>query len=169
MMYFTGNRFILKWRNLRIIDITLKWGKVIPCDNITLPHRFPWVGNKGWRYSQQARDGVLAGAGAQVSSVIWGSSISGPQFFNLQNEGLGITESLCHLWKADQNGNIPSGYSVWLRAMTFSNSLSQRLGERKQGSKVSPVFFLVGFLFCAGWRPGEAKVSTPGCFLNSHF
>ena len=24
MMYFTGNRFILKWRNLRIIDITLK-------------------------------------------------------------------------------------------------------------------------------------------------
>lgn len=35
------------------------------------------------------------GWGAQVSSAIWGLSISGPQFFNLQNEGLGITESLC--------------------------------------------------------------------------
>lgn len=81
------------------------------------------MGRKRRYYSQQTRSGVLARAGgggwAQVSSVIWGSSISGPQFFNLQNEGLGITESLCDSVKSRPEWKL----SFWLVCLTKSSDL----------------------------------------------
>lgn len=67
-----------------------------------------WCPSWGW-----------GGGRAQVSSVIWGSSISGPQFFNLQNEGLGITESLCDSVKSRPEWKL----SFWLVCLTKSSDL----------------------------------------------
>ena len=103
------------------------------------------MGRKRRYYSQQTRGGVLAGAGgggerAQVSSVIWGSSISGPQFFNLQNEGLGITESLCDSVKSRPEWKL----SFWLVCLTKSSDLQRFFLKRfgKEGrNPESPLSF----------------------------
>lgn len=69
------------------------------------------------------------------------------------------------LWKADQNGKTPSGYSVGLRAKP---SVVLFLKGLWRESKVYPVFSLVAFQFRASLL-GEAEVSASGWVLNHSF
>lgn len=149
----TENWFMLKGRNLRIMStkMTLKWSKVLPCDKPILPCVFPSLGVERV-VLQPAGQEWFSSEGSVIDYLcnlrLVSPSVSGPRvlfffFLTLQN---GLT-SLSHsvfLWKADQSGNIPSGYSFGLRAVTSSDSLSRRLVERKPELEVF-VFPLVGF------------------------
>lgn len=145
------------------INIPSKWVILTPCANIT-PQYVP-LSRKEMVTASRPGTVLQLGRSHRLALSFWASLFLNLSSLTYKMKGL---ESLSHsvILCQDQNGNIPSGCCAWLRAITFSNSPSQRLRERA-GTQAYPLF-LTGVPVNRQVSILGKQVSTPGCFINTN-